>query len=79
VKKLTEFAGSICLITVVLLIRCPNLRPDLSPVVRSVGAAFGLYPKSENSEVTKKNPSFHFAPTTDEVATRALVHGMSSK
>ncbi len=78
-EKLTGLAGNICLIVVLLMIRCPSLRPDPSPVVHRVGAVFGLYPKSAAVENDVKNTSFYFAPTTDEEtmkypqATRKLI------
>lgn len=72
-KLLKELAGSICVITIVLMIRCPSLRPDLSPVVRSVGAAFDLFPKSENVEVSKQNLPFQFKPAPGEDSLRGLL------
>ncbi len=72
-KKLTGLAGSICIITIVLLIRCPSLRPDLSPLVRGVGAVFGLYPKPEVAEVSKHKSPFHLEPATGEEAVQALL------
>lgn len=72
-KKLTGVAGSVCIIAVVLLIRCPSLRPDLSPLVRSVGAVFGLYPKSEVTEVSKHKSPFRLEPATGEEAVQALL------
>jgi hypothetical protein len=58
VKKLTDFAGSTLLVVALLLIRCPSLRPDLSPVIRSVGASFGLYPKTEKIEPARAYTPF---------------------
>ena len=78
-EKLTGLAGNICVIAIVLMIRCPSLRPDLSPVVRSVGAAFGLYPKYATVENGRKNTPFYFAPTTDQAATQKLIHDMRLK
>ncbi len=84
-EKLTGLAGSICVIAMVLMIRCPSLRPDLTPVVHSVGAAFGLYPKSATVENGRKNTSFYFAPTTaqetltNRETTWKLIHEMSLK
>jgi len=84
-EKLTGLAGNICFIAIVLMIRCPSLRPDMSPVVHRVGAAFDLYPKSATVENGLKNNSFYFAPTinqeatTNRKATRKLIHEMSLK
>jgi hypothetical protein len=78
-EKLTGLAGNICFIAIVLMIRCPSLRPDLSPVVHRVGAAFDLYPKSATVENDRENTSFYFAPTTDQETTQKLIHEMSLK
>lgn len=74
-EKLNKFAGSVCFIVIVLLIRCPSLRPDLTPVIHRVGAAFDLYPKSEMAEVNKPNVPFEFklAPGTE------ALHGLLTK
>lgn len=77
--KLTGFAGYICLIAIVLLIQCPSLYPELSPVVHSAGAALGLYPKFKTVDISKNNTSFYYAPTTEEETTWKLIHEMSSK
>lgn len=78
-EKLTGLAGNICFIAIVLMIRCPSLRPDLSPVVHHVGAAFDLYPKPATVEHGRKNNSFYFAPTTGLETTRKFIHEMSLK
>lgn len=72
-KKLIQFAGPICIIAIVLLIRCPSLRPDLSPLVRGAGAVFGLYPKPEEAEVSKHKSPFHLEPATGEEAVKDLL------
>ena len=77
--KLTKFAGSISVIAMLLMIRCPSLRPDTRPFINSVGRVFGLYPKSAVDETSKKSPSFYFDPITDKGVTKALVHELNSR
>ena len=73
-EKLTKFAGSVCFIVIVLLIRCPSLRPDLTPVIHRVGAAFDLYPKSEMAEVNKPNLPFEFKLAPGKDTLRGLLN-----
>jgi len=61
------------LFKVVLLIRCPSLRPDLSPLIRGVGAVFGWYPKLEEAEVSKHKSPFRLEPATGEEAVKDLL------
>lgn len=72
-EKLTNFAGSICIIAIVLMFRCPDLRPDLRPVVRSIGAAFDLYPKSEIVDVSQQDSPFHLKRAPGEESLQGLL------